>query len=183
LIACGRAAQTASLRAMKPTSLLSPLLVLLLASVAPAKSASRELETEYEQVRKIALKDSKVRAAFDRANETLNRKIIEIDPSLKPIVNGQSAAKPKSVAGEKPAAIKSSKPDAEKTYTVVKGDTLTSIAARFGVSVVDLKSANGIVDERKLQIGQKLHIPKSRSGAPTAAKTDDSWWSRVKSNF
>src|SRR4249920_1651986 len=116
---------------MKLTSLLFPFVVLLLAPAAPAKSASRELEAEYEQVRKIALKDPKVRAAFDRANEALNRKILEIDPALKPIVSGQAAAKPKPAAGAQPAGIKSSKPVAEKTYTVVKGDTLTSIAAHF----------------------------------------------------
>ena len=36
-----------------------------------------DLAQEYDQVRKIALKDPKVRAAFDRANEKLNRRIIE----------------------------------------------------------------------------------------------------------
>jgi LysM repeat protein len=66
---------------------------------------------------------------------------------------------------------------------VVKGDTLTSIAARFGVSAADLKSANGIADEHKLQIGQKLRIPDARAGAQTATKNDESWWSRVKGSF
>jgi len=165
---------------MKLTPFLCPLLALILAPVASAKPTSRELEAEYEQVRKIALKDPKVRAAFDRANETLNRKIIEIDPALKPIVGKQGAAKPKPVAGTAPASAKAA---SDQTYVVVKGDTLTSIAARFGVSAAELKSANGIADEHKLQIGQKLRIPKARAGTQTATKKDESWWSRVKSSF
>ena len=52
-----------------------------------------DLAQEYDQVRKIALKDPKVRAAFDRANEKLNKRIIEIDPALKPFVEGQRAEK------------------------------------------------------------------------------------------
>ena len=52
-----------------------------------------DLAQEYDQVRKIALKDPKVRAAFDRANEKLNKRIIEIDPALKPFVEGQRGGK------------------------------------------------------------------------------------------
>src|SRR4029079_716888 len=94
-------------RAMKLTPFLCPFLALIFAPVASAKPAGRELEVEYEQVRKIALKDPKVRAAFDRANEALNRNIIEMDPALKPIVGRQGAAKPKPVAGTTPASAKS----------------------------------------------------------------------------
>ena len=32
----------------------------------------------------------------------------------------------------------------EKTYTVKKGDTLYSIALKYGISVSDLKNLNGI---------------------------------------
>ena len=165
---------------MKLTPFLCPFLALILAPVASAKAAGRELETEYEQVRKIALKDPKVRAAFDRANETLNRKIIEIDPALKPIVAKQGAAKPGPATGPAPASAKST---SEQIYVVARGDTLTSIAARFGVSAADLKSANGVADEHKLQIGQRLRIPKARTGAQAATKNDANWWSRVKSSF
>ena len=52
-----------------------------------------DLAQEYNQVRQIALKDPKVRAAFERANEKLNKRIIEIDPALKPFVEGQGAGK------------------------------------------------------------------------------------------
>jgi LysM repeat protein len=44
-------------------------------------------------------------------------------------------------------------------HVVAKGETLTSIARQYNVSVADLLQANKIVDDRKLQIGQTLLIP------------------------
>lgn len=44
-------------------------------------------------------------------------------------------------------------------YVVQSGDTLNSIALRFGISADDLQSANGITDPNALDIGQQLVIP------------------------
>jgi LysM repeat protein len=61
---------------------------------------------------------------------------------------------------------------AATTYTVQAGDTLSGIAARFGVSVDDLARANAIPDDKrdKLQIGQVLVIPprQANQALPTA---------------
>lgn len=45
------------------------------------------------------------------------------------------------------------------TYRVKPGDTLSAIAARFGVSAQEIQQLNGISDPRLLQIGQVLKIP------------------------
>ncbi len=45
-------------------------------------------------------------------------------------------------------------------YTIASGDTLSAIAQRFNVSLVSLKSQNGLSDSRIL-VGQKLTIPTS----------------------
>jgi len=45
------------------------------------------------------------------------------------------------------------------TYIVQQGDTLSSIALRFGISAEDLQNANGISDPNAIQIGQRLIIP------------------------
>ena len=44
-------------------------------------------------------------------------------------------------------------------YVVKRGDTISGIASRVGVSSADLQAANGITNPRRLQIGQKLSIP------------------------
>lgn len=51
------------------------------------------------------------------------------------------------------------RPPAVGEYTVVSGDTLSEIAARFGVSVEALTRANAVGDPRRLQIGTVLTIP------------------------
>ena len=45
------------------------------------------------------------------------------------------------------------------TYVVEPGDTLASIAQRFGSSVRDIQNANKIADPTKLQVGVTLFIP------------------------
>jgi murein DD-endopeptidase MepM/ murein hydrolase activator NlpD len=44
-------------------------------------------------------------------------------------------------------------------YIVESGDTLTTISARFGVSVNDLINSNGISNPNDLRVGDKLMIP------------------------
>jgi LysM repeat protein len=47
-----------------------------------------------------------------------------------------------------------------KTYVVKKGDNPVAIAKKLKVSYSDLMALNHVDDPRKLQIGQKLLIPK-----------------------
>lgn len=55
---------------------------------------------------------------------------------------------------------------ADTLYTVKKGDTLSGIADRHGVSVKALTSANQLKDADELSIGQQLRIPVGESTAP-----------------
>ncbi len=50
---------------------------------------------------------------------------------------------------------------AQGEYTVVRGDTLSAIAAAFGVEVEDIKKANNLKSDL-IREGQKLVIPKKR---------------------
>lgn len=47
----------------------------------------------------------------------------------------------------------------QQTYTVKRGDTLSQIAQRYGVSTADLARANGITNPRLIYAGQQLVIP------------------------
>ena len=50
------------------------------------------------------------------------------------------------------------------THTVKKGENLTSIAKKYGVTVEALVASNGIKDKNLIRVGQVLTIP---SKAPT----------------
>lgn len=69
------------------------------------------------------------------------------------------------------------------TYTVQSGDSLWSIANKFGVTVNDLKNANGLTSNL-LSVGQVLIIPSSNTNNPTnpsyttyTVRSGDSLWS------
>jgi LysM repeat protein len=53
--------------------------------------------------------------------------------------------------------------DSGKTYVVARGDNPVTIARKLKVSQDDLLSLNHIDDPRKLQIGQKLLVPKTKA--------------------
>ena len=142
--------------------LLLPITILALPlslSAAPSNSP----EQEYQQVRKIALRDPKVRAAYDEADQRLEAKIVQIDPALKTYVKTRppGTAQPAPSKDAKPAPAKNKAPGT--THVVAKGETLGSIASRYGVTVAALKTTNQIPDERKLRTGQTLTIPQARS--------------------
>lgn len=56
----------------------------------------------------------------------------------------------------------------EKTYTVVYGDTLSEIAAKYGVSISALANLNGITDPNLIYVGQVLKIPTSSNNTTSA---------------
>ena len=57
--------------------------------------------------------------------------------------------------------LKEVSPYEYREYVVKNGDSLTSIAGGFGISVTDLKNANGLSSD-KVRIGMKLIIPDSQ---------------------
>lgn len=99
------------------------------------------------------------------------------EPEIMPVARHESpAAAEKPVAARKtePAKLESAKPSdavtkvtpkaaaSGETYTVVKGDNPVGIAKKLKCDYAELLSLNGIEDPRKLQIGQKLKVPKSK---------------------
>lgn len=59
------------------------------------------------------------------------------------------------------------------SYTVVKNDTLWGLSKKYGVSVSDLKKANG-VSGHLIYVGQKLQIPTKSAKATKTAKISTS---------
>ncbi|MEK1828690.1 LysM peptidoglycan-binding domain-containing protein [Priestia megaterium] len=55
-----------------------------------------------------------------------------------------------------------------KTYTIKQGDTLYSIAQKYGITVQALQEANkGLSDPLTLQVGKTIVIPSATSPTPT----------------
>lgn len=63
-----------------------------------------------------------------------------------------------------PAQVKPQPPVSGKTYTVVKGDTLSEIAQKYGTTVDTLAQLNGIKAPNLIVVGQVLKLPGSTTG-------------------
>ena len=68
-----------------------------------------------------------------------------------------AAATVKTTATAVPAAT--SGLAAGRVYTVVKGDNLVKIAARYGTTAAAIATTNKLKDPARISIGQKLTIP------------------------
>jgi peptidoglycan endopeptidase LytE len=101
---------------------------------------------------KIAARYGTTVTALLQLNGLTNPDILAIGQKLK--VPGTSGAAPASVSTPKPAAGGQG-----RTYVVQKGDTLLSIARRYGLTTKQLQAANNITNPDKIFPGQKLVIP------------------------
>jgi LysM repeat protein len=62
-------------------------------------------------------------------------------------------------------------PASAATHTVRRGETLGTIASRFGVSTAELAQANGLADPNRILAGQVLEVP-GAAAATTTVKTE-----------
>ncbi|HEY2343057.1 MAG TPA: LysM domain-containing protein [Chthoniobacteraceae bacterium] len=75
-------------------------------------------------------------------------------------------------AAEPPKAEAVAGPNGAGKHTVAKGETLTSIAKEYNIPLADLQKANKIPDVRKLQIGQILNVPTSKTPESSTDKKE-----------
>lgn len=91
----------------------------------------------------------------------------------------QSIVDAKLAPAAKPAPAPAPKPStpAETVYVVKAGDTLSSIASKYGTTYQKLAEYNGIANPNIISVGQKIKIPNgsasSSSGASSAIKAGD----------
>lgn len=76
-----------------------------------------------------------------------------------PAVAAESRPAPPAPASA-PASASAAPVEVPEVYTVERGDNPYTIARRFGINYQDLLTLNGIEDPTKLQIGQKLKMPR-----------------------
>ena len=80
-------------------------------------------------------------------------------PGATPIPTPSSVTSPSPKPSKTPKPKPSKTPGASKTYTVKPGDTLSSIAIRFGTTVKALQRLNGIKDPTLIKPGQVIKVP------------------------
>jgi len=163
-----------------------PRFIALALLALPFSLSAANLAQNYEEVRKVALRDPKVRAAYQAADRKLAERIVEIDPTLRGYKPGQPAPKTKAPAPKpKPTAAKPAlAPKVRGTkHKVAQGETLEGIAAKYRVGVPTLKQANPGVQERRLQVGQVIIVPQKSTITTAANKTKPaarkSWWEKL----
>jgi LysM repeat protein len=109
--------------------------------------------------------DDKLDAISKKIDEQ-NRKIDLLSQEILKIEQQLTNTKPGVMIGEgapnyspSPTTSESPHPQNGNSHTVARGETLTSIAKMYNVSVSELQKYNHIENDRKLQIGQTLAIP------------------------
>ena len=87
---------------------------------------------------------------------TQNREAInELNTKLAQLAEARPAAR-----APAPAAGAAGEPAPEGTYIIQSGDTYGRIAQRFGTTISAIEAANPGVDPRRLQIGQRINLPR-----------------------
>jgi LysM repeat protein len=119
------------------------------------------------QLEALAKKIDEQNAKIDALSQEilkLEQQIAHMRPGVMIGESTPSPATPAAAAGATPH------PAGANTHIVARGETLTSIAKMYRVSVEELQNANHIEDGRKLQAGQTIMIPAASpaiSGSPS----------------
>ena len=120
----------------------------------------KKAATESTQLEALAKKIDEQNAKIDALSQEILKLEQQLSHARPGVMIGEAAPAPASAAGASPTH-----PSIEgNTHTVARGETLTSIAKMYKVTVDDLQKANHIEDGRKLQAGQSISIPTASSG-------------------
>ena len=143
---------------MRKISIVGMVLMLVVASATPAfaQSSTVHIVQRGENLFRIALHYGTTYRALAAANGIANPNRIYVGQRLV-IPGGGGASSPPSQP-----------PASGQTYTVRRGDTLSAIALRYGVSMWTLAQHNGISNPSFIYVGQVLRIPGGGSSSPPA---------------
>jgi LysM repeat protein len=120
------------------------------------------------QLEALAKKIDEQNAKIDALSQEILKLEQQLSHARPGVMIGEATSAPATAAA--PAASPSHSPVEGNTHTVARGETLTSIAKMYKVTVDDLQKANHIEDGRKLQAGQTIIIPTASpavSGSPS----------------
>ena len=106
---------------------------------------------------------------------TMSQKKTKVEPPPAPLMPPKDTANqnaPQPVL-QPPVAVEPApaivEPSASSTYTVGKGDSLSLIAYRYGVSSREIAELNNIKNQNQIRVGQKLLLPNYARTEPLAS--------------
>src|SRR5438552_672771 len=139
-------------------------LFLTASAQTPSPDSSKSLDVS--QLEALAKKIDEQNAKID----ALSQEILKLEQQVSHIRPGVMVGESTSSVGPTAASAESpSHPAGGNAHIVARGETLTSIAKMYKVSVDELQKANNIEDGRKLQAGQTIIIPSSPTPAPSGS--------------
>jgi LysM repeat protein len=157
--------QWQNLTAMKVSGIFCAISSLALCIASAESPAPQEAKsTESAQLEALAKKIDEQNAKIDALSQEILRLEQQLSHARPGVMIGEASPAPATAAV--PAASTSHPAIAGNAHTVARGETLTSIAKMYKVTVDDLQKANNIEDGRKLQAGQTITIP---AGSPAAS--------------
>jgi LysM repeat protein len=126
------------------------------------RSATSGLSDTYATVAQLNTAIAEVNRAIRTGNATNREQMTQAMAELTRQTNAAIDSLAKGMAQRAavtPPTFSDNFPKEGGMYTVQRGDTISSIAARTGASVRDIINANRIADPTRLQVGQTLFIP------------------------
>ena len=139
---------------------------LLALSVMHAQTPESAKPAEATQIEALAKKIDEQNAKID----ALSQEILKLEQQMshaRPGVMIGEATPPAGAAAAPAIAPLHPAASGGSTHIVARGETLTSIAKMYKVTVDELQKANHIEDGRKLQAGQTIMIPAGGTATPT----------------
>src|SRR5437867_1706380 len=149
-----------------PASLCATLILPFCAASAQTPAPEAAKSAEAAQIETLAKKIDEQNAKIDALSQEVLKLEQEISHIRPGIMIGESTPSANPAA---PAMAPSHSAAAGNTHIVARGETLTSIAKMYKVTIDELQKANHIEDGRKLQAGQTISIPTSATPTPTPA--------------
>ena len=154
---------------MKLLAICSAAIILQLSLAASACAQASAAPTpklpEASQLEVLAKKIDEQNAKIDTLSQQILKLQQEIAEKRPGVIIGENAPATTPTASTESAA---SSPGGA-AHTVARGETLTSIAKMYHVTVDDLQKANHIDNPLKLQAGQTITIPTAATPTPSAS--------------
>lgn len=139
----------------------------LLNVVAPAQDAASTGDELRELRKAVELQAKQIEALTQQVAKLAAAVEGRATPKAEPAPTAEPAPAPGKDDFSTAAAPKAE--PAQPHHIVVKGETLTSIAKQYNVSLADLIKANKGINDRKIQIGQSILLP-TPPPAPSESK-------------